>query len=128
MTHGTYTQRDIQVGTGGGAMTVAAADSNGTVAISTTAGGGTWTGTLSTANAILWTVALLPLSTGAPTGLTATPITSSRIDLDWNDTVGATGYDVERNGVIVASPVTSAYSDTGLSPSTLYSYRVRSTS
>jgi hypothetical protein len=128
MTHGTYTQRDIQVGTGGGAMTVAAADSNGTVAVSTTAGGGTWTGTLSTANAILWTVALLPLSTGAPTGLTATPITSSRIDLDWNDTSGATGYDVERNGVIVASPVTSAYSDTGLTPSTLYSYRVRSTS
>jgi len=128
LTHGTYTQRDTQVGTGGGAMTVAVADSNGTVAISTTAGGGTWTGTLSTANAILWTVALLPLSTGAPTGLTATPITSSRIDLDWNDTAGATGYDVERNSVIVASPTSSSYSDTGLSPSTLYSYRVRSTS
>lgn len=128
LTHGTYTLRDTQVGTGGGSMTVAVADSNAAVAVSTTAGGGTWTGTLSTANSILWTVALLPLSTGAPTGLTATPITSSRIDLDWNPTSGATGYDVERNGVIVASPATDAYSDTGLSPSTAYTYRVRSTS
>jgi hypothetical protein len=128
LTHGTYTLRDTQVGTGGGAMTVAVADSNTTVAVSTTAGGGTWTGTLSTANAILWTVALLPLATGAPTGLTATPITSSRIDLAWNAVSGAVTYDVERNGVIVASPATNAYSDTGLLPSTLYSYRVRSVS
>ena len=129
LTHGTYTQRDIQVGTGGGSMTAAVADSNTTVSISTTAGGGTWTGTLSTANAILWTVALLPpATTGAPTGLTATPVTSSRIDLDWDDTAGATGYDVERNSVVVASPAVSAYSDTGLTPNTLYSYRVRSTS
>lgn len=125
LTHGTYTQRDTQVGTGGGSMTAALADSNTTVSISGTAGGGTWTGTLSTANAILWTIALLPLTTGAPTGLTATPITSSRIDLAWTATSGATGYDVERNSVIVASPATNSYSDTGLSPSTLYSYRVR---
>lgn len=124
----TYSLRDTQVGTGGGSETVAGADSNATVSVSTTAGGGTWTGTLSTANAILWTVAILPLQSGAPTGLTATPITSSRIDLAWNVSSGATGYDVERNSVIVASPTTNSYSDTGLTPSTLYSYRVRSTS
>lgn len=123
----TYSLRDTQVGTGGGSETAAGADSNATVSVSTTAGGGTWTGTLSTANAILWTVAILPLQPSAPTGLTATPITSSRIDLAWNVTSGATGYDVERNSVIVASPVTNSYSDTGLTPSTLYSYRLRST-
>jgi len=129
LTHGTYTQRDIQVGTGGGSMTVAAADSNSTVSISTTAGGGTWTGTLSTANAILWTVALLPTATsGAPTGLTATPVSSSQINVAWNAVSGATGYDVERNSVIVASPATNSYSDTGLVPNTSYSYRVRSVS
>lgn len=120
---------DTQVGTAAGTLTTGMADSQAAVSPSTTAGGGTWTGTVSTANSILWTVALQPPATsGSPTGLTATPITSSRIDLDWNDTAGATGYDVERNGVIIASPTASTYSDTGLSPNTLYSYRVRSTS
>ena len=38
------------------------------------------------------------------------------------------GYDIERGGVIIAEghPATT-YSDTGLDPVTLYTYRVRST-
>jgi hypothetical protein len=121
------TSRNSDVGTGGGSVTSVVADTN--AAISGASGGGTtWTGTLSTANAILWTVVLQPPATTGPTGLTATPVTSSRIDLAWTAVSGATGYDVERNSVIVASPATNAYSDTGLSPSTLYSYRVRSVS
>lgn len=122
-----YSLRDTQVGTGGGGATLGLADSNATVTPSGTAGGGTWTGTLSTANALGFTVAIQPQGLSAPTGLTATPISSSRIDLDWDDSAGATGYDVERDGSIIASPTSSAYSDTGLSPSTLYTYRVRST-
>ena len=122
-----YTLRDTQVGTGGGGATLGAADSTTPVTPSGTAGGGTWAGTLSTANALGITVALLPQGLNAPTGLTATPISSSEIDLDWDDSSGATGYDVERNGVVVASPTTSSRADTGLSPSTSYTYRVRST-
>lgn len=122
-----YSLRDTQVGTGGGGATLGLADSNAAVTPSGTAGGGTWAGTLSTANALGISAALLPAGLSAPTGLAATPVSSSEIDLDWNDSLGATGYDVERNGVIVASPVPSAFADTGLSPSTSYTYRVRST-
>jgi hypothetical protein len=122
----TYSLRDTQVGTGGGAETVAGADSNAAVSVSTTAGGGTWTGTLSTANAILWTVALQPAVLSAPAGLTATPITATQIDLAWTAFPGATGYVVKRDGVDIATPASNSYSDTGLTPSTLYTYRVAS--
>lgn len=123
-----YSLRGTEVGAGGGSETCAVADSNATVAVSTTAGGGTWTGTLSTANAMLWTVALLPLIASGPTGLTATPVSSSEIDLTWNAVSGALTYDVERNGTIVASPATNSLNDTGLVPNTAYTYRVRSVS
>lgn len=123
------TARDTQVGTSGGAITASAADSNGTVSPSGTAGGGTWAGTLSTANAVLWTVALIPASlSSAPTGLAATPVSSTEIDLTWDATSGATGYDVHRDGVSVATPATNSYNDTGLSPDTTYSYQVAATS
>jgi hypothetical protein len=71
----------------------------------------------------------------APTGLVATAASSSRINLSWTaatDIVGVTGYRVERcqgagcsSFVQVATPSATAFSDTGLSPSTTYSYRVR---
>ena len=71
----------------------------------------------------------------APTGLSATAISSSRIDLGWTastDNVGVAGYRVERcqgagctNFAQVAPPTGTTYSDTGLSPSTTYRYQVR---
>lgn len=62
----------------------------------------------------------------APTGLAATPVSASQIDLSWNSVSGATGYDVERDSVIVATNVaTTSYNDTGLTAATLYTYRVR---
>lgn len=70
-----------------------------------------------------------PVTTGpaVPTGLAVTPISSSELDLSWNAVSGVTGYDVERDGSIAASGVvTNAYADTGRSPATTYSYRVRS--
>jgi hypothetical protein len=61
-----------------------------------------------------------------PTNLTATPISSTQINLNWDDMSGATGYDIERDGAIIVydHPV-SSYSDTGRTPSTEYDYRVR---
>lgn len=60
-----YSKRDEQVGTGGGSLTTAMADTGTTVA-SGVNGGDTWTGTVSTATAIGWTFALNPLVVGAP--------------------------------------------------------------
>lgn len=69
----------------------------------------------------------VPSTWGPPTGLTATPISQSQIDLAWNPMVGASGYDVERDGAVIATDVTAtAYSDTGLAAATTHTYRVRS--
>ena len=73
----------------------------------------------------------------APSGLTATTVSSSQINLSWTastDNVGVTGYKVERcqgtsctTFAQIGTPSTTTYSDTGLSASTAYRYRVRAT-
>jgi len=78
-----------------------------------------------------------PTSPTPPTGLAATAVSSSQINLSWNaptDNGGSpiTGYVIERstNGGSSWSPpvntgsTATSYSDTGLSPSTAYTYRV----
>ncbi len=60
-----------------------------------------------------------------PTGLTATPIATSQINLAWSastDDFELSGYQVFRDGVQIATTTTTAYSDVGLSASTTYSY------
>src|SRR3989440_705822 len=62
-----------------------------------------------------------------PIGLTAAVSGSSGANLSWSastDNVGVTGYIVRRNGVQVATPVTTSFADTGLSAATTYSYTV----
>lgn len=67
-----------------------------------------------------------PLLWGPPSGLTATPLSSSAIRLNWNAVLAADGYDVERDGVVVAEGVTGTqYDDINLAASTEYDYRVR---
>jgi chitodextrinase len=71
----------------------------------------------------------------APSGLSAAASSSSQINLSWNaasDSVGVTGYRVERcqgagcgNFAQIATVSGTSYSNTGLSGSTSYSYRVR---
>jgi len=66
----------------------------------------------------------------APTGLTATAVSSSQINLSWGASSGATSYNAERatnSGgpyTIVANPSTTNYSDTGLANTTTYYYVV----
>jgi len=70
-----------------------------------------------------------------PASLTATAVSDTKIALSWmasTDNIGVTGYKVERcqgagcsNFAQIAAPITTAFSDTGLTPSTSYSYRVR---
>ena len=62
-----------------------------------------------------------------PANLFAVAQSSSQINLSWTasiDNVGVTGYRVYRGGTQIASPSTTSYSDTGLSPSTTYSYTI----
>src|SRR6267143_1311149 len=62
-----------------------------------------------------------------PTGLSATAISGSQINQSWSastDPVGVTGYNVMRNGVLIAAVSALTYADTGLSPSTTYTYTV----
>jgi len=64
----------------------------------------------------------------APTGLTATSVSATAVSLSWTastDNVGVTSYTVLRNGVAIGSSPTTSFTDTGVSPSTTYSYTVK---
>ncbi|MEV6977765.1 PHB depolymerase family esterase [Kitasatospora sp. NPDC093806] len=60
----------------------------------------------------------------APTGLTATPTGADAIALGWQPVTGAASYQVFRDGIRIASPTGTAYTDGGLSAGTGYGYAV----
>ena len=63
-----------------------------------------------------------------PTGLAATPVSDTRINLSWSpstDNVAVTGYRVYRNGTFLTSlGNVTTYQSTGLAPATTYTYNV----
>jgi len=62
-----------------------------------------------------------------PTGFSATTISPTQINLSWTastDNVAVTGYKVNRDGIQVGTAASALYSDTGLTPSTAYTYTV----
>ena len=71
----------------------------------------------------------------APSNLQASAVSSTQVNLSWTastDNVAVTGYRVERcqgagcsNFAEIAQPSGTTFNDTGRSPSTSYSYRVR---
>lgn len=70
----------------------------------------------------------------APSGLTATAISSSRIDLSWSNVSGETGYEIDRSPdgatwtqIATTGANVATFSNTGLNANTTYSYRVRAT-
>ena len=73
----------------------------------------------------------------APAGLSATPTSSTAINLSWSaatDNVGVTGYRVERcqgasctTFTQIATSTATTYSNSGLAAGTTYRYRVRAT-
>jgi len=80
-----------------------------------------------------WTASADTIRPSAPSGLTATPSSSSQINLDWNNNTEADlfGYNIYRSstsggpyGLIYGGVTTSAYADTGLSALTTYYYVV----
>jgi outer membrane protein assembly factor BamB len=64
----------------------------------------------------------------APTGLSAVAASSVSISLSWTPSVDLSGtisnYEVYRVGSVVGAPIGAAFTDTGLSASTPYSYTV----
>jgi len=71
------------------------------------------------------TPADLPPST--PTGVSATALSTVRIDLAWTaatDDWGPPGYRISRNGVTLGTTTDSTYSDVSANPGTTYCYTV----
>lgn len=60
----------------------------------------------------------------APTGLTAVAASSTRVNLGWNAVLGASLYDVYRNGVLAFSTPNLTLSDGTVNPTTTYAYQV----
>jgi peptidoglycan hydrolase-like protein with peptidoglycan-binding domain len=62
-----------------------------------------------------------------PTNLSATAVSATEIDLSWassTDNIGVAGYDIYQNGINIATTTTLSYANTGLSPSTSYTYTI----
>ena len=100
-------------------FTVAAVDGAGNVSIDSAAASAT------TSAAQVDTTA-----PSVPTGLTATAISSASIDLTWTASTdnaggsGLVGYHVYRDAALIGTATGTTYSDSGLTPVTLYSYSV----
>lgn len=65
----------------------------------------------------------------APMGLTVNRVGPNRVDLAWNaatDNVGVTGYEIYRNGMLLATTdTTTSYSDLAVEEGLAYAYAVR---
>ncbi|MBI2679792.1 MAG: hypothetical protein HYX25_02150 [Candidatus Solibacter usitatus] len=62
-----------------------------------------------------------------PGNVSATAVSTTQINVTWSasfDLVGVTGYNVYRDGNLAGSPTGLSFTDTGLAPSTTYSYTV----
>ncbi|WP_295850610.1 PHB depolymerase family esterase [uncultured Xylophilus sp.] len=70
-----------------------------------------------------------PASLPAPAGVTTSGATANSMQIQWSAVSGAAGYNVYRGGTKAnATPVGgTAFTDTGLAPSTNYSWTVRAT-
>ncbi len=116
---GVYTLNDIDAGTY--TLNASASLYNPASASVTVDAGATTTKDLS----------LVPTDTQAPTaptGLAATAVSPSQINLAWSastDDVGVTAYLVYRGGVQIGTTSSTSYQDNGLAANTSYSYYVK---
>jgi chitodextrinase len=80
-----------------------------------------------TSNAATLTISADTTAPSVPTGLAATGVSSTQISLAWNastDNVGVTGYNIYRGGTKINTTGSTSFTDSGLAPSTSYSYTV----
>jgi len=87
-------------------------------------------GNVSAHSSVVSAATLAPDTTppSVPTGLTATPVSTSQINLSWTASTDpdspVAGYKIYRNSIQAGQATTPLYRDSGLSPSTSYSYTV----
>ncbi len=97
-----------------------------------TAGSQTVTAKDATSN-ISATTSAVSVAPAAPTGLSATPVSSSQINLAWTGPAGATGYQIQEstNGgsswTQIGSTSSTSYQATGSTAGTTYEFRVLAT-
>src|SRR5437879_7036730 len=102
--------------------TTASNGSHTLTAVATDLLGGTWT-----SDPVAVTVFNDTTPPSVPTGLTASAVSSSQINLSWtasSDNVGVSGYRVYRGGTQIATTSATSFANTGLAPSTTYTYTV----
>jgi transcriptional regulator CtsR len=94
----------------------------------------TWGGTYSSMQHFaVTTIRLNPPPPNAPSNLIATPISSSQVNLTWQDNSSdETGFKIEKrtgsgsySQIATVGAVVTSYSDTGLTVNTTYYYRMR---
>ncbi|SDB62491.1 Por secretion system C-terminal sorting domain-containing protein [Flavobacteriaceae bacterium MAR_2010_188] len=76
------------------------------------------------------TLSVDSIAPSSPSNLTASNITTNSANLSWysaNDNVGVTGYNVYRNGVLIANITGTTYQVSGLSSQTTYIFTVKAT-
>lgn len=75
-----------------------------------------------------WTFSSDTTPPSVPTGLATKVLSGTQIDLSWTASTdtgsGISGYLIYRGGVQVGTSTTASYADTGLTPSTAYTYTV----
>ena len=84
-------------------------------------------GETSSPSAALSITTASPVAPTAPTGLTATAVTSNSVSLSWTAStspVGVSGYIIYRDGSHISTTTSTSYTDTGLTESTTYSYTI----
>lgn len=107
---------------GGGAIAYDPVDNVFIFLTNYNSGGKTWAYRYAGGNPLADTIA-----PSVPGNLAASATSPTQITLSWSastDNVGVTGYRVYRNGVQVAAPSSTSYSDSGLSSATSYVYTV----
>ena len=128
---GTLTNRFWSFGDGSTTNTVANILTHtysvaGTNTVSLTVSGPAGASTMTLTNYIVVSDAVAPIT---PTGLTATQISASQINLSWNSStssggLGFAGYKVYRDGAQIGTTTATSYADTGLAPNSDYCYTV----
>lgn len=72
----------------------------------------------------LLTESTLPFSSGVPVNLTAAA-TDTKVTLSWDPVTGATGYDIDVNGVVLDNGTSTVFVHSNLTSNSVQNYRVR---